>query len=381
MIDRAVQKRFNGIYGESIGAKDVAFWGPGARSYYSARWIRRAEIVSGYDDNNQFFSDEHALVSVPFVFVRARLPLVKNLEYPGINEHRKTFLDVAQFRHAIAVAGLNSVLSQRMEKLYEIETSLSASLQKQVEEMCKHDCTPEKLPYPQGDDWRKPLVPLLQDWFKALKFADAGHRAAGLLAADSLLKAFESVMPRDHFGSSQSSTAEQSKLCSQLKALGADISLDITGSYYYSGSWLTKAKDLNLDSEGGRLASLFWMSTAGDGNLAEPGSELFREVIKKGKALLTKKIDAVTEAQVHFMIGDAYSDIVALAAGEIGGNGDYDASKYEAEAEEDQTKALAHYRAGLAIDNASPSAKDAWSQAWHLSSGLLPRQRYVCFGD
>jgi len=81
------------------------------------------------------------------------------------------------------------------------------------------------------------------------------------------------------------------------------------------------------------------------------------------------------------MVGDAYSDMVAIAAGESGGNGEYDASKYEAEAESDRTKALAHYRAGLAIDNTSPSAKDAWSQAWYLSAGLLPRERYVCFGD
>jgi hypothetical protein len=114
---------------------------------------------------------------------------------------------------------------------------------------------------------------------------------------------------------------------------------------------------------------------------AAAGSEAFRVVISEGEALLTKKIDAPTAAQVHFMVGDAYSDIVAIAAGESGGNGEYDPSQYEAEAETDRAKALQHYRAGLAVDNSSDSAKDAWRQAWHLAAGLLPNERYVCFGD
>ena len=40
-----------------------------------------------------------------------------------------------------------------------------------------------------------------------------------------------------------------------------------------------------------------------------------------------------------------------------------------------------HYRAGLAIDNSSENARDAYRQAWHLAAGLLPRQRHACFGD
>jgi len=40
-----------------------------------------------------------------------------------------------------------------------------------------------------------------------------------------------------------------------------------------------------------------------------------------------------------------------------------------------------HYRAGLAIDNSSENARDAYRQARHLAAGLLPRQRHVCFGD
>jgi hypothetical protein len=106
----------------------------------------------------------------------------------------------------------------------------------------------------------------------------------------------------------------------------------------------------------------------------------FRSVIREGESLLTKKLDAPTTAQLHFMVGDAYSDIVALAGGLTGPNG----GEYRVLASEGvvaRGKALQHYRAGLAVDSTSENAKDAWRQAWQLSAGLLPGERYVCFGD
>jgi hypothetical protein len=49
-LDQAVRERFTKKYGESVGMKNVAFWGPGSRFYEdAARWIPHAEIVSGYD--------------------------------------------------------------------------------------------------------------------------------------------------------------------------------------------------------------------------------------------------------------------------------------------------------------------------------------------
>jgi len=104
-------------------------------------------------------------------------------------------------------------------------------------------------------------------------------------------------------------------------------------------------------------------------------------VILEGEGLLAKGLDPPTAAHVHFMVGDAYSDIVAIAGGESGGNGEYESAQFEGEADSARAKALAHYRAGLAVDNSSENAKDAWRQAWHLAAGLLPSERYVCFGD
>ena len=79
------------------------------------------------------------------------------------------------------------------------------------------------------------------------------------------------------------------------------------------------------------------------------------------------------------MVGDAYSDIYAIANG-IDQNGSYTNIGID-EAEPARVKGLEHYRAGLAVDNTSEDAKDAWRQAWHLSVGRLPHVRYACFGD
>ncbi len=105
----------------------------------------------------------------------------------------------------------------------------------------------------------------------------------------------------------------------------------------------------------------------------------FDKIILDGESLLAKRLDAGTAAQVHFMVGDAYSDIVAIAGGLVGANGEFSATP--AEGDIDRGKALDHYRAGLAVDKTSDSAKHAWNQAWRLTAGLLPGQRYTCGGD
>jgi len=380
-LDQAVQQRLTKQYGESVGMKNVAFWGPLRNSYEdAARWIPNAEIVSGYDVQGLLLPDDPPLVSAPFVFVHARLPLVQELRMHAATAHRDRSREAAEFRRAIAASGVDAALSQRIEKLYEVDVALSDRLHEKAEETYRND--PSAPPVrAEGSDWREPLLPVLQDWFRALKTSDTAHRAAGLFAADRLLTAFGSIRPWSHFGGEKSSTPQEAKLRSALEGLGAVFATGFEDdSYHYTGNWLDQAKGLNPDSEGGRLATITWMSS-GDACGAAGGSDAFRKVISEGETLLAKKIDAATAAEVHFMVGDAYSDIVAIVGGESGPNGEYDPSQYEGEGEADRAKALEHYRAGLAIDNTSENAKDAWRQAWHLAAGLLPNQRYVCFGD
>lgn len=374
-MTQAVSRQFTKIYGDSVGTKGTSVaWGE-----HVSRWVPHAEIIADYDAKPGLDPTAPGqLLKGPVVRVFAQLPDFRNLgnRNPAVPQARS--LQEAQFRRAVAAAGIDAEISQRMEKLYEIDTGLAERLQAEAEEICKTHCVPEAMPKPTGSDWREPLVPLLQDWFKALKAADAGHRAAALLAADSLLTAFGSIRPGDQFGTVRSSSAEQSKLRSALQELGATFEPGFADGFYgYSRNWLNEAKDLDLDSDGGRLALVTWMSNGGSCQLS--GSDNFRKIISLGETLLAKKVDASTAAQVHFMVGDAYSDMVAIAGG-VDPNGDYSSVDLGNDADS-RARALQHYRAGLALDNTSENAKDAWRQAWHLAAGLVPHTRYACFGD
>jgi hypothetical protein len=356
-LDQAAQQRLARQYGESIGMKDVAFWGPGSRLYKdSARWIRDAEIVSGYDSQGLYIPDQSPLVSGPIVFVRARLPLVQKLEYGSPGGFKSRSFENAQFHRAIALVGADAAVSGRLETLYEQVLKASSS----AEEAQR----PGK--------WRESLLPLLQEWFTTLKTVPPVRRAAGLLAVDSLLKVA---------GTAGEIPGWPDKLDKQsgLQELGAVFQMNgSTGDYLYTGNLQKQARGLDPDGSLGQMATI---SSMGWGWCEVAGSDLFRKVILEGEGLLAKGLDPPTAAHVHFMAGDAYSDIVAIAGGESGGNGEYESGQFEGEADSARAKALAHYRAGLAVDNSSENAKDAWRQAWHLAAGLLPSERYVCFGD
>jgi hypothetical protein len=371
----AVRREFAKQYGENVGMlKIIPSWGRGFDLWGPVfdldadRWIHKeVEIVSGRD------------VRSKDPFVRVRLPLVKESEDPLVGEKYDPSRAEAEFHQAVSGTGVDAALSQRMEKLYALEVELGDRLNKETEEMCKVGCPDaSKMPKPSGEGWREPLLPLLQDWFKAFAPLGPAQRAAGLLAADRLLGAFGSVRPWGQFGNVGSSTAQQGKLRSALQTLGAKFSPQFaSGDYYYASNWLDEASQLDPDSEGGRLALLTWMNQGEGCQVA--GALTFRKVISRGEALLSKNIDDATAAQVHFMVGDAYSDIYEIAKGNDQ-NGSYP-DIGENEAGPARNKALEHYRAGLSIDNTSENAKDAWRQAWHLSAGRLPHVRYACFGD
>ncbi len=71
------------------------------------------------------------------------------------------------------------------------------------------------------------------------------------------------------------------------------------------------------------------------GKVSESG--MFSTVITDGEWLLSKNPDPATAAQIHFIIGDAYSDMVALAGGS---NPHYCESFTQQEAEAAREKAL-----------------------------------------
>jgi hypothetical protein len=195
-MNQAVSRQLTKIYGERLGEKGVslrrtALWGQDV-----SRWVPHAEIVVNHDAKPGLNSDAPGqLLQGPVVRVFAQLPNVANLgnRSPAVRQARP--LKEAQFRRAVEAAGVDATISQRMENLYKVDTSLAERMQAEAEEICKTRFVPKAMVKPTGIDWREPLVPLLQDWFKALKVEDAGQRAAGLLAADSLLTAFGSIRP------------------------------------------------------------------------------------------------------------------------------------------------------------------------------------------
>jgi hypothetical protein len=166
----------------------------------------------------------------------------------------------------------------------------------------------------------------------------------------------------------------------ELEKLGAQLSYE-EGSerYFYAFNWLRRAYELEPKGRTGELAFLLLMERGFDTspNCAN-GSEQFREVISRGKEYLRERHSADADARVHFMVGDAYRDIVALGQ-DHHGDTYADPSKYQPEAADARTKAIAEYRAGLALDENSEAALIAKQRLRSLEAGDAPNDwRFYC---
>jgi hypothetical protein len=92
---------------------------------------------------------------------------------------------------------------------------------------------------------------------------------------------------------------EKAELRSELEGLGAVIAPN------EDGRLSEQARHLSPDTESGKLASFVWMTAA---QCQEP-----EDVISVGEDLIIARgIDAPTTALTHFMVGDAFSDMLCL---------------------------------------------------------------------
>jgi hypothetical protein len=172
----------------------------------------------------------------------------------------------------------------------------------------------------------------------------------------------------------ESKTSPATELRSELESLGAEFTAEGGPVYSYANNWLEEASHLAPESDWGRTAAIGWMS--------KEGCQPPEKIISMAEKLLATNPDGHTAAQAHFLIGDAYSDMVASASwAQQDSNGADPAARYEGKAGMARLKALEHYTSGLASDNASVEAKGAWLQAWHLFAGLQPKTRYCDEGD
>src|SRR5260370_36248290 len=108
----------------------------------------------------------------------------------------------------------------------------------------------------------------------------------------------------------------------------------------------------------------------------ENGDELFRQVLRRGTEYLRHRRSTDVEARVHFMMGDAYRDIVALAAGQHGDTYANSAT-YRPEEANARTKAIAEYRAGLVLADKSEASIIAKERLRGLQAGDAPQDTTV----
>lgn len=357
-FEQALQQQFIQKYGDSIGMKGT----PYEQSTDAAHWMAGPEIISVYDPKPRPSEDDPDEPVTGEVFALARLPIVREIDEDAccrLRDHYHSIED-AQFRQALALAAVDSPLTTRIASLF-------ARLFRRIEEKEPDDLAQS----------RAAVLPALRDWLGAVQSLPPVRHAAGLYVADRLLVAASDDGWPDLIDK------EKTDLRSAMGKLGAEFSYDeLGGCYGYSGTWLDQARDLDPEGPIGQMSVLISLARGGAPKLAKDNSEeldIFHTVISDGQWLLSKKPDSATQAQIHFIIGDAYADIVALAAG---AEPDYgDAKEYQPEAPSARHNALEHYRAGLALDAASVNAKYSWLQAWKISAGLLPSTRYVYIYD
>jgi hypothetical protein len=226
----------------------------------------------------------------------------------------------------------------------------------------------------------------LQPWLAMAQNLEPSKKAAALLVADRIVRMEEedgNLEPQD----TEKATAERapsgkSKSTAQieLEKLGARFVYE-EGSerYFYVLNWAEEAYALNPKGRAGELVFLALMNTGFDTspNCAK-GSDKFREVIRRGRAFLREHHSRDVEARVHFAMGDAYRDIVALAAG-LQGDNYADPNNYRPEAPRARTKAIAEYHAGLALDDKSEASLVAKEHLRSLEAGEAPHDtRFYC---
>lgn len=214
----------------------------------------------------------------------------------------------------------------------------------------------------------------LRRWLQATQDLEPPRRAAALFVADAVL---DRAMCGYGLCAGRDSAAQR-----PLRALGAEFNWSPLGAgWVYTRTWLYEARALDRDSPVGQAILLQQLAQAFDpsGTCAE-GTEGFVKVMETGERYLARVPASPIAPAVHYFLGEAYRDVVALAAG--AGAPYADSTEYVADAAHARASALAHYRAAAAGAPGTPLGIRAWQRAWWLLSGLEPRDvRFYCVYD
>jgi hypothetical protein len=205
------------------------------------------------------------------------------------------------------------------------------------------------------------LVASLGGWLHAAEGLPPERRAAALFVADLALDRTRCAV---HLcGQGDSAKLEP------LRALGAEfVYSELGGGWEYTNNWLVQARTLGGDGPVGDAAFMILLKRGFNlSGMCDAGSDGFRKVIAEGEAFLGRRGSAPVAAAVHFLVAEAYSDIVALARGD---GAEYaDSTAYQAEAPGAARSALAHYRAVINAGDTTALARAAWTRAFRLLAG------------
>jgi hypothetical protein len=222
---------------------------------------------------------------------------------------------------------------------------------------------------------RQGLAAAVRRWLGAAVDLPLARRAAALYVADRTLdRALCGVLPCDQPGDSAA--------LAPFVALGARFAWsELGGQWVYDRGWLSQARTLDRDGPLGQRILLTQLLAGFDfSGMCAAGPEGFRRVIANAERYLERVPASPVAAEVHYLAGEAWADVVALAAG--AGDIYADSSRYSAEAPEARRRALAHYHAAIGANPTSALARAAWRRAWWLLSELPPRRtRFLCVYD
>jgi hypothetical protein len=219
--------------------------------------------------------------------------------------------------------------------------------------------------------WKARGMSVLRDWVTSAHARDTTERAAALLVADIALSmpGLRLVVPNDSIARHV------------LGALGAEFDYSSIGeAWFYTHSWQRTAQALTPSGPVADLALLIQLERGfDDKGMCSAGAEEFRRVIAEGEPFLSRLQESSDRIALHYLLGTAYADIVALADSVT----DYaEPERYRAEAAAARDRSLEHLRQALTLDPRAPNALHAWVTAWRLQAGLPPLSvRFFCMYD
>lgn len=358
----SLQRVLGRLHGTPETGRTVQQYWASARWGESARWRDAARtLVTAYDSGGDWRQD--VLEAGPRVLAFAHLPASRL----GLSIQEELAGEKASF---LAAARVDSATLAQALALVDAAPEAAASLRAlaRLGRLYAWEGVPDSV---RIDTL---VIPALRRWLAATAGLPRPRRAAALLAADRVLATTAGIVGNEH--AARAITV----------ATGARYAfLPIGRGYAYEGNLLREAHVTDPTGVAGQLAFLTqleqgFIEPACGGDLA---GEHFRRVIRDGERFLAQITDSAWRARAHLAVADAYRDIVAVSEG-IAWSGP-DPAHYRPEAPRARERAVAHYRAFLALEPAAgalASPWQAWREAWRLLAGLTPAAtRFVCLYD